>query len=104
MGPVRSLAPSSHLDTHLGLAIPQSFGTDQNTERFTIFGRRLLPRNPLPNRLPFQAPEGQLHHPHLPPQYQLQRQHLLGHPTRPVEPCSDHLEGYAPMTTFGNAT
>ncbi len=62
--------------------------------RLTIFRRCLLPSDPLPNRLPLQAPEGQLHHPHLPPQYQLQRQHLFGHSTRPMEPCVDHLKGY----------
>jgi hypothetical protein len=37
------------------------------TGRLTVLGRRLLPRDPLPDRLPLQAAEGQLHHPHLPP-------------------------------------
>jgi ubiquitin-protein ligase len=65
------------------------------TERLTILGRCLFPSDPFPDRLSVQAPEGQLHYPHLPPQHQLQWQHLLGHSTRPVESCSDHLKGYA---------
>lgn len=60
------------------------------TGRLTILRRSILSRDPLPHRLPFQAPEGQLHHPHLPPKYQLERKHLPGHPARPVEPGPDH--------------
>lgn len=41
--------------------------------RQSIFRRSLLPSHPLSHRLPFQATEGQLHHPHLPSQHQLQR-------------------------------
>jgi hypothetical protein len=66
---------------------------NRQPERLTILGRRLLPSDPLPDRLSLQAPESQLHHPHLPPQHQLKRQHLLGYSARPVEPRSDHLEG-----------
>lgn len=47
---------------------------------FTILGRRLLLSHSLPYRLPIQATEGQLHHPNLPPQHQLQWLHLLRHP------------------------
>merc|ERR1712093_110572 len=46
----------------------------------TILWRCLLPRHPLPYRLPIQATQGQLHHQNLPPKYQLQRFHLLRHP------------------------
>lgn len=60
--------------------------------RLTILRRRLLPRDPLPNRLPIQATEGQLHHSHLPPEHQQQRQHLLGHSERSVEPRTHHFQ------------
>jgi hypothetical protein len=68
--------------------------------RLAVLGRRLLPRNPFPDRLPVQAPESELHHAHLPPQHQLKWQHLSGHPAGPVESCSDHLEGYACFVTI----
>lgn len=45
----------------------------RNVGRQSIFRRSLLPSHPLSHRLPFQATEGQLHHPHLPSQHQLQR-------------------------------
>jgi len=68
---------------------------DLPSGRFPVSRRRFLPGHSLPHRLPLQAPEGQLHHPHLPPQYQFQRQHLFRHSARPVEPCSYHFQRYA---------
>lgn len=59
---------------------------------------RLLPHHPLPYRLPLQASQGQLHHQNLPPQHQLQRQHLPRHSPRPMEPCVDSVERYAPFS------
>lgn len=50
------------------------------TDRLSIHRWCLLPRHPLSHRLPLQAPQGQLHHSHLPPQHQQQRQHLPRHP------------------------
>lgn len=64
---------------------------------FAIRRRCLLPRHPLPYRLPIQASQGQLHHPHLPPQHQLQRLHLLRHSPRPMVTRVDHLQGFAPL-------
>jgi hypothetical protein len=45
--------------------------------RLTILWRSIFPSHPLPYRLPIQATEGQLHHPNLPPKYQLERFHLF---------------------------
>ena len=47
--------------------------TNVAAERLTILWRCILPSDPLPYRLPLQAAKGQLHHPHLPPEHQLQR-------------------------------
>ena len=69
------------------------------TVRLTILWRCFLPRNPFPYRLPIQAAEGQLHNPHLPPEYQLQRQHLSRYSERPVEPRSDYFKGCVDIHT-----
>jgi hypothetical protein len=95
MGPVRTFPHLETGETHAVFCTPNSIPRLTHPGRFTILRRRLLPSDPLPDRLPLQAPEGQLHHPHLPPKHQFQRQHLLGHSARPVEPCSDHLKGCA---------
>lgn len=62
------------------------------TGRLPILRRCLLPHHQLPYRLPVQAPQGSLHHPHLSPQHQLERQHLFGYPEGPMEPRPHHLE------------
>ena len=98
MGPVRASPHLSRLATCEAPATTphQAMMTlTSATERLTVLRRRLLPRDPLPHRLPLQAPEGQLHHPHLPPKHQLERQHLLGHSARSVEPSLDHQQRYA---------
>ncbi len=66
------------------------------TGRVPILRRRLLPGDPLPDRLPLQATQGQLHHADLSPQHQLQRQHLPRHSARPMEPGSDYLQRCVP--------
>jgi hypothetical protein len=81
--------------THADCAVVSLASNHHGSWRLTIFRRCLLPSDPFPNRLPLQAPEGQLHHSHLPPQHQLKRQHLFGHSARPMEPSSHHLKGYA---------
>lgn len=62
--------------------------------RLAILRRCLLPNDPLPYRLSFQAAQGQLHHAHLPPQHQLQRQYLSRHPAGPMESGAHNLQGY----------
>lgn len=64
-------------------------------ERVPLLRRCLLPCHPLPDRLPLQASQGQLHHSHLSPQHQLQRQHLLRYPQRSMESRPHHLQRYA---------
>ena len=51
-----------------------------------------LPQHQFPHRLPLQAPEIHLHHPHLPPQHQQQRRHLPGHPALPVVPRAHRVK------------
>jgi hypothetical protein len=94
MGPV-SDTPASSTDRDHDINENRSADKTTTTGRLTILGRRILPRNPLPDRLPIQATQGQLHHPHLPPEHQLQRKHLPRYSARSVEPCLDYLEGYA---------
>lgn len=48
-------------------------------ERLAILGRCLFLVHYLPNGLPIQATEGVFLDKDLPPQYQCERQHLLGH-------------------------
>ena len=67
--------------------------------RFSVPGRRLFPFHPLSHRLPIQASQGQLHHPHLPPEYQLQRLNLLGHSARPMVASIDYLERFVKYFT-----
>ena len=50
-------------------------------------------QHPVPDRLPLQAAQGELHHKVLPPQHQLERLHLSRHPERPVESGIDRVEG-----------
>ena len=61
--------------------------------QFKISRRGVLPQHQLPHRLPLQAPEIHLHHPHLPPQHQQQRRHLPGHPAIPVVSSPHRLKG-----------
>lgn len=79
--------------THANCAAVSLASNHHGSWRLTIFRRCLLPSDPFPNRLPLQAPKGQLHHPHLPPQHQLQRQHLFGYSARSMEPSPHHLKG-----------
>ena len=67
---------------------------DRNHHRprgLAVRRRPLLPIHPLPPRLPFQAPQDQLHDPRVPPEHQQERRHLPGHPEGPVEPRPHHL-------------
>jgi hypothetical protein len=63
-----------------------------NTGRLTLRWRRLLPLHHLPDRLPFQAAQGQFHNEDLPPEHQREWIDLLGHLKGPVVACIDHLE------------
>jgi hypothetical protein len=72
---------------------------DNGPRRLSVPRRRLLPGHSLPYRLPVQATEGELHDSNLPPQHQLQRQHLSRHPSRPVEPSSHNLKRHERVCT-----
>ncbi len=65
------------LNTKDGMIVSGSILLTETLVGLSILGRSLLPGNPLPHRLPFQASKGQLHHQNLPPKYQLQRLYLL---------------------------
>ncbi len=65
-------------------------GHNYGTRRLPLRRRRLLPRHPLPCRLPLQASKGTLHNPHLPLQHQLQWRHLLRYFEGPMEPSPHH--------------
>jgi hypothetical protein len=62
--------------------------------RLAIRRRRVLPLHHLPDGLPVQAAQGQLHNEDLPPQHQRERLDLPRHSPGPVVACLDHLEGY----------
>lgn len=64
------------------------------TERLAVLGRCLFPVDHLPHGLPVQAAQGLVPDQDLPPEHQRERQHLPGYPPGPVEPGTDHLEGY----------
>lgn len=68
-------------------------GIHHGSSRLALRRRCVLFVDPLPHRLPLQAPQDRLHHQNLPPQHQRQRQHLLGHPKRSVVPSAHHIQG-----------
>ena len=68
-------------------------GHHHGTSGQSLPGRGLLPHHPLPHRLPLQAAQGRIHHPHLPPQHQLQRVNLPRHSKIPVVASSHHQQG-----------
>lgn len=66
--------------------LPRSLG------RLTIRGRRVLPIDHVPHRLPLQATQGQLHNEDLPPQHQRERLDLSRYPEGSMEPSTDDFE------------
>ena len=89
--------PNAHLDKYprgpVGMTV-ELILSHCRVGREPILGRCLLSSHSFPYRLSVQASQGELHHSHLPPEHQLERQHLLRHPPRPVEPGLDHLQRY----------
>lgn len=65
---------------------------DIAVERLSLRRRSLLPLHQLPYRLPLQATQSQLHDQDLPPEHQLEREHLPGHLEGPVVTGTDHIE------------
>ena len=73
---------------------PVRVGVDHpRAARLPVRGRRLLPRHPLHPRVPLQAAQGHLPHPHLPLQRQLPRSHLPWYSQGQLESCSHNIKG-----------
>ena len=71
--------------------------------RLPLRGWRLLPRHPLHSRVPLQAAQGHLSHPHLPLQRQLPRSHLPWYSQGQLESCSHYIKGNFIQVTIGHA-
>ena len=60
--------------------------------RLAVRRRRVLPLHHVPDRLPLQAAQGQLHDQDLPPEHQRERLDLSRHLEGPVESSIDYLD------------
>ena len=68
--------------------VKQIFKIFHSLPRWSFFSQHQLPY-----RLPLQTPQIYIHHPYLPPEYQLQRCYLSGHSAITVVPCSHSIKG-----------
>ena len=68
-----------------------------------VMMEQLLPRHPLHPRVPLQAAQGHLPHPHLPLQRQLPRSHLPWYSQGQLESCSHYIKGNFIQVTIGHA-